>query len=141
MKTTTVVGVLYEAYDLASDARIQGGYERPAEAVDDEDACVIIAAELAEYREYQGRPFGVRVEAATPVRSLSSQVTEELERLGAGGPEGIEARPGDGGLLDAVELYDTQERMKLSGQRVLELLRALPDGAGFGATWEALAEL
>lgn len=52
----------YDTYDLETGARITGGYARPEAAVSDEDACAILADELAECREYMGRAFGVRID-------------------------------------------------------------------------------
>lgn len=60
---TSRTAITYETYDLDSGRRIHGGYERPESALDDQDACAILAADLAQYPEYQVRDFGVRPEA------------------------------------------------------------------------------
>lgn len=82
--------------------------------------------------------------SAPLVRDLVYQVTEELERLDAtdapGETGGIFAKAVDG-RPDQVLLEDEAVEETLNGSRVLELLRALPDGAGFEAVWQALAEI
>lgn len=64
-------------------------------------------------------------------------IREELDRLDAGGGDGIEADE----ETSLVRLYDTQVSDLYEPDGVLAALRALPNGAGFEATWEAIGRL
>lgn len=61
----------------------------------------------------------------------------ELDRLDADGGDGIEVDE----ETSLVRIYDTQVSDLYDPDAVLDALRALPDGAGFDAVWQALARL
>lgn len=71
-------------------------------------------------------------------------IQAELDRLGAGGDDGIEVEPHPSG----VRFYDTQESAVYDVAEALAALLAVgledidpEDGGGFGAAWQALARL
>ena len=71
---------------------------------------------------------------------LLKRVRWHLRRLNADGGDGIAVTAMPGHSQDIL-LFDTQAQAAYDIQEVLECLRALPDGAGFGSTWMALDTL
>ena len=77
---------------------------------------------------------------STETEELLKRVRWHLRRLNADGGDGI-AVTAILGHPKSILLFDTQVQAAYDSQEVLECLRALPDGAGFGSTWEALGTL
>lgn len=65
-------------------------------------------------------------------------IQTELDRLDANDDgTGLDVEAHEAGA----RFYDTQESAGYEPDEALDALRALPDGAGFEATWQALAHL
>jgi hypothetical protein len=76
--------------------------------------------------------------------NIIDAIRAELDRLDAGGDDGIEVEAHPAG----VRFYDTQESAVYDAAEALAALRAVgpddinpDDGGGFGAAWNALAHL
>lgn len=69
---------------------------------------------------------------------MADEIERELRRIDDDGALGIEAAPASRGR---VCIYDTQETAYYDAAEALKALRAVVSGAGFEATWQALADL